>query len=191
MDPAGIRFKVQGIQMDAGVGTHMDSPAHLRGTGLSVDRLPLEQLVAPCRVLDVSDRALEDYFLEPADLLAHETLSGRIPAESVVLIRTGWDRFWDRPELYRNGLVFPSVSEAAAELLLKRGVVGLGIDTLSPDRGDSAYPVHRLFLGAGKYLLENVANLDRMPEAGADLWALPLAIQGGTEAPLRLVGVLA
>jgi len=188
-DPAAPSFKLQSIRMETGVGTHLDSPSHLFSSGMTVELYPLEQLVAPCRVLDVSSRAAEEFVLQPDDLKDYESESGVLEAGCVVLIRTGWDRFWDRPDQYRNGLVFPSVSGAAAEGLLERGVIGLGIDTLSPDRGDSGYPVHHLFLGAGNYLLENVANLAQMPTKGAELWALPLAIQGGSEAPVRLVAL--
>lgn len=68
--------------------------------------------------------------------------------------------------------------------------MGLGIDTLSPDRPGAGYPVHQLFLGAGKYLIENVANAVKLPAVGSYILALPLKLLQGTEAPLRLVALI-
>ncbi len=96
---------------------------------------------------------------------------------------------WHTPEKYRNQLQFPSISIEAALLLLERKIVGLGIDTLSPDTPSSGYPVHQAILGAGLYLVENVANAHLLPTVGAFSLALPLSIQGGTESPMRFVGL--
>ena len=78
-----------------------------------------------------------------------------------------------------------------AEHLLARNIAGIGIDTLSPDRPDSGFPVHQLLLGADKYIIENVANPQQMPKTGGFALVLPMKIQGATEAPTRLVGLKA
>jgi kynurenine formamidase len=101
----------------------------------------------------------------------------------------GWDSVLNVPEKYRNNHVFPSISKEAASLLLERQIVGVGIDTLSPDRPEDGFPVHHLILEADKYIIENIANASKLPPVGAYTFALPLKIQGGTEAPLRLVGL--
>ncbi|MCI5057750.1 MAG: cyclase family protein, partial [Flavobacteriales bacterium] len=106
-----------------------------------------------------------------------------------VIIYTGWEQYWGTPEKYRNNYVFPSISKEAASLLLDRQIVGLGIDTLSPDRPEDGFPVHHLILGADKYIIENIANASKLPSVGAHTFALSIKIQGGTEAPLRLVGM--
>lgn len=67
--------------------------------------------------------------------------------------------------------------------------MGLGIDTLSPDTRDSGFPVHQLVLGAGKYIIENIANAKKLPTTGCCIIALPIKIQHGTESPIRLVGI--
>ena len=63
--------------------------------------------------------------------------------------------------------MFPSVSASVADLLISRNVVGIGIDTLGPDLPSSGFPVHQAILGAGKYIVENIANLEKMPRTGA------------------------
>jgi len=106
------------------------------------------------------------------------------------MVYTGWSAFWNNPLKYHNNHAFPSVSIEAAEFLMHRGVFALGIDTLSADRPDNGFLVHKCFLGTGRILIENVAHLDQMPPYGAFIMALPLKIKNGTESPIRLVGLL-
>lgn len=185
-----VKFKVQNINMLAGLGTHIDAPVHCIPGGRAVDELDLNELIAPCVVIDVSKQAHESYSLIPSDIIAFEQSHGRIAKGSFVIILTGWDRYWINPTKYRNDLVFPSISGEAAQLLLERDVVGLGIDTLSPDRPDSGFPVHAIILGAGKYIVENVANAGSLPVIGSFIFVLPIKIKEGTEAPIRLIALI-
>lgn len=195
-----IKFCVQQINTPAGIGTHMDAPSHCIPGGAHINELPLKQLIAPCVVIDVSagvltkadvsDRADEHYVVTPDDIATFEKKYGTIAPGSFVIIRTGWDRLWNEPARYHNNVVFPSVSPAAAQILLDRGIVGLGIDTLSPDLQSAGFQVHSLLLGAGKYIVENVAHADLLPPVGSFSLALPIKIEGGTEAPIRLIGLI-
>ncbi len=185
-----ISFRVQQLKMHAGIGTHIDAPAHCNLGKKTIDELNLNNLIAPCIVIDVSNSADEDYSLSAEEIELFEKTHSFITPRSFVIVRTGWDRFWREPEKYHNNYRFPSVSQKAAELLIKREVVGLGIDTLSPDRPESGYPVHAAFLGAEKYLIENIAHANLLPATGSWIMALPLKTRHGTEAPLRLVGLI-
>ncbi len=183
-----VKFRVQKLKMYSGIGTHMDAPSHTVRDGTNIDELPIKDLIVACRVIDVSTKVTASYQLSLDDIIEFESTYGNIPPQSLVIIHTGWSKYWNDPEQYRNKLVFPSISLEAATFLLKRDVVGLGIDTLSPDCADSGFPVHQLFLNAGKYLIENIAHADQLgPIAYAA--ALPLKIQGATESPIRLVGL--
>jgi kynurenine formamidase len=82
------------------------------------------------------------------------------------------------------------VSVEAARLLLERDIVGLRIDTLSPDSPHSKFAVHQLLLSNEKYIVENVANTDKLPPTGSWCLIAPLKIAGGTEAPVRLIGLI-
>lgn len=185
-----MQFSVQKLSMHAGIGTHLDAPAHCMPLGATVDTLKLENLIAPCVVIDISARAEAEYRLSVEDIEDFEKKYGLIPLGSCILIYTGGDRYWSQPERYRNDHVFPSVSKEAAELLLRRAVVGLGIDTLSPDKPTDDFMVHAILLGAGKYLIENATNLNRLPATGSTLLALPLKTYNTTEAPIRLVALV-
>lgn len=185
-----IKFRIMKFSMHAGVGTHMDAPSHCIAGGASIHELELDDLCMPCVVIDISDKAQERYSLTTDDVITFENTYGSIAKGSCVLIKTGWERFWHTPEQYRNNLVFPSVSHEAANLLLTRGVMALGIDTPSPDRPEDGFNVHQVFLGGGKILLENVANLNSMPPINGFVMALPIKVKEATEAPVRLVGMI-
>lgn len=184
------RFRVQHITMPAGMGTHMDAPSHCCPEGLSIDQITPDQLVASCVLIDVSPKAHEFYKVTPQDITDFEKTHGQIQPESFVIIKTGWSALWDNPIHYRNDHKFPSVAAETANLLVSRGIVGLGIDTLSPDRPDDGYPVHRILLSSGRYIVENIANSEKLPPKGAFVMAFPLKISQATEAPMRLMGLL-
>ena len=184
------QFRVQTIQMHAGIGTHLDAPAHCIPGGTTIEQLRLNELIAPCVVIDVSKEAHASYVCESADIQSFERKYGKISRGSFVIICTGWSRFWHQPKQYRNELQFPSVSKEAALLLLEREIVGLGIDTFSADKADSEYPVHHALLRAGKYLVENIAQAEQLPAVGSYSMALPILTVGGTEAPIRLIGLI-
>jgi len=185
-----VKFRVQHIAMHAGIGTHLDAPAHCIPNGQTVEQIPLQNLAAPCVVLDVSDRVHERYIVSVADIKMFESVHGTIQPHSFFMIRTGWEQFWGEQERYRNNHVFPCVAREAAQLLLERQIVGLGIDTLSPDRPEDGFPVHALLLNAGKYIVENAANLSALPPMGSLVLALPIKIKDGTESPIRLIALI-
>lgn len=186
-----VKFRVQQLSMHAGIGTHMDAPAHCIPGGAAIDQLDLQHLVAPCVVIDVSQKSHESYSVTAADIHGFEQTYGATKPGSFVIIRTGWDKLWHQPDRYRNNHIFPSISLEAAQLLLSRQIAGLGIDTLSPDRPEDGYPVHKAILGAGKYIVENIANAAKLPPVGSYSIALPIKIAGGTEAPIRLIALVA
>lgn len=178
-----------------GVGTHIDAPIHFCEGGMTIDELPLEQLMSLTHVIDISQSNNEDYQASVEDILAYEHKYGPIQKNSLVILYSGWEKYWHDPLKYRNlkedkQLHFPCFSYAAAEYLLSKEINGIGVDTLSPETGSQGFPIHELLLGAGKYILENLANCGQLPPAGAQTIALPPKIKGGTEAPLRVVGLV-
>lgn len=184
------KFRVQQIKMHAGIGTHIDAPSHCIVGGKSVSELDLNDLIAPCVLIDVSRKAKENYSFSVKDLKEFEERHQKICPHSFIIVYTGWDQFWNDPKKYCTDYHYPSISIEAAEALLERNVVGIGIDTLSPDRPENGFPVHQLILGAGKYIVENVANAKQLPPVSAYSVVMPIKTKEGTEAPIRLIGLV-
>ena len=182
-------------------GTHLDAPIHFAKGKQTVDQIPIDKLVGPAIVIDVSAAVTtdRDYRLSPGDIAAWEAKHGRIPANSIVLVHTGWGKFWGDKKAYlgtdkagdTSNLHFPGISKEAAALLAERKVDAVGLDTPSLDHGPSRdFAAHRAFAAANVYGLENVANLDRLPPIGATLIALPMKIKGGTGGPTRIIAII-
>lgn len=183
-------------------GTHLDSPVHFGEGQPTVDEIPLSKLIGPAVVVDVQAACAQDrdYRLRPEDLQAWEQRHGRIPDGAIVLMRSGWGQFWPDKKRYLGtdvpgdiaNLHFPGLSREAAEwLVARRKVAGVGLDTPSLDHGPSHdFIAHRILNGAGIYGLENIAHLERVPEEGAILIALPMKIKGGSGGPARVVAIV-
>ncbi|MEA2629838.1 MAG: hypothetical protein QOE66_57 [Chloroflexota bacterium] len=183
-------------------GTHLDSPIHFGEGQATTDAIPLSRLIGPAVVVDIGAACARDrdYVLGAADLDAWEAAHGAMPDGAIVLVRTGWGRFWPDKKLYLGSdvpgdtahLHFPGIGRDAAEwLVARRKAAGVGIDTASLDHGPSTdFIAHRVLNGAGLYGIENVANLDRVPAKGATAIALPMKIKGGSGGPLRLIAIL-
>ncbi|HEY1265902.1 MAG TPA: cyclase family protein [Candidatus Binatia bacterium] len=184
------------------VGTHMDAPFHFAQGKWKVDQVPLSKTIGPGIVVDVSGKAKAsaDYRLQVSDLQNWEKRYGRIAPGTIVLMYTGWGKFWkDRKQFFGSdkpgdteNLRFPGYSKEAAEFLVKeRKIAAAGIDTASIDYGASRdFIVHQVFGGANVPIFENVANLDKLPAKGATIYAAPMKIEGGTGAPLRIFAIL-
>lgn len=188
-------FRVQHIKMHAGIGTHIDAPSHRIQGGLSVADISVEQLVVPICMIDVSGKAGANYEISVQDIEDYEREHGLISSNSLVIAFTGWSRFWMDADAYRNMDVngqmhFPAFSAKSVEFLLQRNIAGIAIDTLSPDCLDPDFTVHQLILGAGKYIIENIADCSQLPSRGSYAIALPLRVENGTESPMRIIALI-
>jgi len=192
-------YYVRRISLDEHTSTHLDAPAHMARSGWTVDQIPAERLVGPLVVLDIGRQARQDadYRLRNEDIARWEEQYGMIPPGAVVVAYTGWAARWQTPQAYRNAdtqgtLHFPGYSLEAAMLLVdSRSAVGLGIDTLSVDFGASRdYEVHRFCASRSVYHLENVANPGQVPPAGAMAAVLPMKLENGSGAPVRIVALV-
>jgi kynurenine formamidase len=179
-------------------GTHLDAPVHFPPGKMTVDEIPARKLFGPAVVLDVRAESAKDadYRVTAARVKEWENRHGRIPESAIVLLRTGWASRWPDVQRYRNQdaqarMHFPGYSVEAANLLVERKVSGLGCDTLSIDYGASEdFVVHRAVLGAGLYQLENLANLNEVPEVGAFLVVAPIKLEGGSGGAVRVFALL-
>ena len=191
-------YHARRFSMGEHTGTHVDAPSHFHPDGWTIDAIPFGRLNAPLVVVDVRPlvRQAWDHAVTAEEIAEFERARGRIPAGSFVAILTGWSNFWADPERYRNpsrdGVMrFPGLDPSAARLLVDRGVVGVGIDALSIDPGPSAdFLAHKVLAGGGVYVVENLANLDRLPARGAEIRVDPLPLEGGSGAPARVWGLV-
>ena len=202
--PQGYYYAANNFFTSEHGGTHIDAPVHFAQGHRPVDQIPLQQLLGNAVVVDVTSASSDqpDYRATVDDLSAWERSHGAIPEGSIVLIRTGFSRFWpdaarylgtaDRGADALSRLHFPSLHpDAARWLTTSRDVKAIGIDTASIDYGQSTlYESHRILNERDVPAFENLTNLDRLPPTGASIVALPMKIAGGSGAPLRAIAVV-
>jgi kynurenine formamidase len=188
--------RVQDVEMHAGIGTHIDAPAHFFSGAIDVSELSLDKLIVPLLVVNVRNKVNNnhDYVVLSEDVQDFERKFGKIDAGSLVVFYTGWSDRWHDSQLYRNcdakGIMhFPSVSSDVVDILLQRDVAGMGIDTLSPDCSTTLFPAHEKLLGANKYIVENVANLQNVDPVGFIAYVLPMKAKELVESPVRFVAL--
>ena len=187
----GDGIRVMKYSMHGSAGTHIDAPSHFFKEGKQIGDLALKDLIVPYACIDVSHKMQPSLQITLEDVLDYEQLYGPITPATFVIGFTGWGKYWNEPLKYRNEvegkLVFPTYSYKAVCYLNTKGISGVGIDTLSPDPSDSDHPVHKLLLGEGKYIVENMAHLEKLPSRQGMILILPMKIANGAEAPIRLL----
>jgi len=184
-------------------GTHIDAPVHFAKGHQSVDQIPLDRLVGPALVVDVTMQSARqpDYQVTTEDFAQWERANGQIAAGSIVLIRTGYSSRWPDAARYLGTaergadavakLHFPGLHPDAARWLVEKHINAVGLDTASIDYGQSKlFESHRILYERDIPAFENLTNLDRLPARGATIVALPMKIKGGTGAPLRALAVV-
>jgi arylformamidase len=162
-------FLISDLTLSSHSGTHIDAPDHYLFDSRTVDRLPLDLLIGPCRVIET--RATE---------IGPEELEGRLAGASRVLLKTWFSR--------RTKFVapFPALTPAGAAYLVGQGVRLVGTDAPSIEAEGSDGAVHRALLEMGGAVIE-LLDLSAVPPGEYGLIALPLRLQGGDGAPARVV----
>lgn len=164
------------LRLGSHMGTHVDAPYHFEDGGETVDNLPLDVLVGPARVVDLT---------KSGSFISREHLEGAgIEGIRRLLVKTGNSALWSKSEFSKD---YVSIAEDAAEYLVELGVVLVGIDYLSVEKFNSdTFGVHHTLLGAGVVLLEGI-DLGSVAAGDYKLVCLPLKIRGGDGAPARAI----
>jgi kynurenine formamidase len=165
------------------IGTHVDAPAHQIAGGDSLDEIGLERLVTDAVTIDVSARSPHGAI----PLSELEPQLDRLQENDIVLFYSdnarnyGTDAYW-------TGWSYPDAE--ASRALIERGVSAVGFDGPSADPVDStSFDLHRVWLGSGRMILENVANLDQVP-GRVPVVVAPLKVAGANGAPVRIFALL-
>ena len=185
-------------------GTHFDAPIHwITGRDLDdVSQVPAQRLVGPAVVIDKTAEveANADYLLDVDDIKGWEAEHGPLPKNAWVLFRTGWSSRGDDAAAFANaddmGPHTPGATAAAAEYLAASDILGWGVETVGTDAGQAfgfepAFPCHTMTLGANKYGITQLRDLDKLPVTGAIVIAAPLPIVKGSGSPCRVLALVA
>ncbi len=190
-------FNLYQLTLSEHVGTHMDAPIHFSEAANTVDQIPVEDLVTPLCVIDIAAKAEEnaDAQVVPEDIQQWISSNGEIPDKACVAMHSGWEKHLGTDK-FRNAdeegvMHFPGFHVEAVNMLLENtSAIGLAVDTLSLDYGQSAdFATHYAWLPQQRWGLENVASLGNLPASGATMIVGAPKFLGGTGGQCRVFAV--
>jgi arylformamidase len=174
----GDALTLSAYSLGAHSGTHIDAPMHFVLGGASIDRVPLEALIGPARVIDIPDAVQA---IDAAELGRHPWRG----AQRVIFRTRSSQRGWMKSSTFHRDFAY--VAPDAAQLLADAGVLLVGIDYISAEQFGAAAPrTHRILLGKGIPIVEGLA-LEGVPAGDYDLIVLPMKVAGHDGAPARAV----
>jgi kynurenine formamidase len=183
-------------------GTHVDPPAHFHDGLKTVDQIDPKQFLLRLVVLDIHDQAAKnaDYVVTMQDVKAWESKHGLIPEGAFVALRTDWSHRWPNDAAMQNldakGLAhYPGWSKPVLQYLYEqRRITASGHETTDTDPGLAVnkddYSLERYILGTNHFQIELLANLDKVPEAGALVMVSFPKPEHGSGFPARVVALV-
>ena len=180
----GHPLNVTEVSFPCHAGTHVDAPVHIVPNGKSIEELPLESFVGPGAVISVRKRGGEQ--VTARDL---ESSGVAVSRGDILMLHTGWDEKFESPDYNLH----PYLSVDAAEWMVGKGVKLFGIDCITVDlptplrQKGFDFPVHKMLLGNGVLIAENVTNLGKIIGKKSRILALPLRIKGSDAGHARIV----
>ena len=204
-DENGPAWYWNNISMNEHTGTHFDAPAHwVTGKNIpnnTVETIPVKDFVAPAVVINISEEAKinPDFLLTKEHLMEWEKIHGKIPPKNWIALRTDWYKLVGTEKylnMHEDGAHSPGPDKSAIEFLVfERDCLGLAVETIGTDAGqafdfDPPLPAHSILHGNGRYGLQCLKNLDKLPTFGSIIIANPLKIEQGSGSPLRVLALV-
>lgn len=188
---------VQKLNIGSHTGTHIDAPFHFVQEGRTIDDIPLEDLVGHAIVVNLT-HSRSGRGLHKKDAITwqdvgpyEEEMKRRLAAgqRPIVLLKTGWSKYWGTEEYIEH----PYLSGEAAQQIIDIGIRVIGVDTFSPDETfresepvpEPSFVVHKIVLGAGAIIAENLTNLDAIQDGEWIVSLVPLKLGGCDGSPVR------
>jgi len=159
------------VSVGTHVGTHIDAPLHMIPNGKTLDQFTLEQFVGRGKYIKVENKTFDIKALEQAG----------IGESDIVLFHTGMDELYGKDDYFK---IYPEIPEEVAKFLSERKVKIVGMDMASPDY--PPFKIHKLLLGSGVLIIENLTNLSELAGKEFEVYALPIKLQIDA-APARVI----
>ena len=178
----GVGFLEKKIGIYSHTGTHIDAPAHILHGAKTLDQLSTDHFIGTACSLDLRD--ITKAIIDISDL---EPYRSHIEESEFILLHTGWSRFWGADKYFFG---YPVLSSEAATWLSTFGLKGVGFDMISADEVESAdFTIHKIFLKRDIVIIENLNNLNLLPESVFLFSCFPLKIEDADGSPVRAVAI--
>jgi kynurenine formamidase len=205
--PGGLGWAFELIHLATHSGTHLDSPWHYHPTmdkgkrAITIDEVPLEWCFGPGCVFDFRHKKDGEKVTAKDMDEAMRKIGYNIKEGDIVLIMTGADRYWGKPEYLLKGC---GMTRESTLWILDRGVKVVGIDAWSWDRPlpiiareyeetgnkEIIWEAHFAGIEKGYLHMEKLCNLDKLPPYGFTVSCFPIKIKGASAGWTRAVAII-
>jgi len=185
-------FRATFYSMVGQYGTHVDPPAHFASDGITMDQIPLEQMILPLVVFDQTPLLTADpnHALTVEDIKTWENEHGQVARGAFAALRTDMYKDWDSDPVKFKRFPFPAWSLEAIQFLFEtRGVTAIGHESLDTDVTQTM-DSETWLLKNGHYQIEVMANLDKVPATGAIIIVTWPKVENGFGFPARAFAIL-
>jgi kynurenine formamidase len=178
-------YNLELLFLSSHTGTHIDAPFHFEKKGAKIHQIPLTRLVGNGLVIKI--KKVNDQAITKKDLLEFERKNGKIKNFSSIFFFTGWQKNLDKKFYFTNN---PGLSKSATEYLVSKKINLVGIDSPSIDLGiDKSFSTHNMFAKNNILIVENLSNLEKIPNLEFNFIILPLKLKGATGSPVRAIAI--
>ena len=168
-------FRVSSLALGTHAGTHVDAPSHTEADGASVDELPVEAFAFEAALVRIDADA--------GEAIGADALPSTPADVDCLVLDTGWAAHWGTDRYLEHPYLAPAAATALAEAGL---AVAIDAPSVDPSTGEATLAAHHALLGAGRPIVENLTDLDGLPER-FELRAYPLPLTGADGSPVRAV----
>ena len=175
------QYNLELLFLSSHTGTHLDAPYHFTKNGKKIHQIPLKRLIGNATLIKIKKE--KDQEITKKDLLDFEKKFGKIKDFSSVFLFTGWQKNLKKNNYFLNN---PGLSRSAANYLISKKINLVGIDSPSIDKGkDNQFSTHKILAKNNILIVENLANLEKIPKFYFDFIILPLKLKNATGSPVR------
>ena len=176
-------YNLELLFLSSHTGTHMDAPFHFTNNGKKLDQIPVSRLIGKSTLIKI--KKSKDQEITKKDLVEFENKNGKINTRTSVIFFTGWQKNLNKDFYFTNN---PGLSKSAANYLVSKKINLIGIDSPSIDLGiDKSFSVHKILAQNNIIIVENLANLEKIPNMDFDFIILPLKLKDATGSPVRAI----
>ena len=178
-------YNLELLFLSSHTGTHIDAPYHFVENGSKIHQISLTRLISDAILVKL--KKLANQLISKTDILNFEKKYGLIPQNSTIVFFTGWQKNIQKKFYFEKN---PGLSISAANYLVTKKINMVGIDSPSIDLGiNNNFPVHHILSKNNILIVENLANLDKIPKPICKLFVLPLKLKNATGAPVRAIAL--
>ena len=176
-------YNLELLFLSSHTGTHLDAPFHFTKNGIKIHQIPITRLTGEAILIKI--KKLKGQSITKRDLVNFEQKNGKIQNFSSIIFFTDWQKNLKKNNYFTNN---PGLSQSAVSYLVSKKINLVGIDSPSIDLGnDKTYTAHKIFAKNNILIVENLSNLEKIPNLKFNFIILPLKLKDATGSPVRAI----